>query len=71
MNNPSPITVRATRRFGAAPERIKKITMAGVVAALLSAAGSLQAQDAPKHSNPEKGAIKNYHEDQTSQCVRR
>ena len=43
MNAEPSVNVFATRRFSASPDRMKKITFAGFVAALLCEAGVIQA----------------------------
>jgi predicted enzyme related to lactoylglutathione lyase len=52
--NKSPIYVRVVQRFCPSPERMKKITIAGFVVAMLCGMGALRAQEAPKKSGPEK-----------------
>jgi len=52
MRNLLPANVRLSPRFGAAPKRITKVTLAAAVVAVLCGAGYVRAQDAPKHSGP-------------------
>ena len=59
MNNPSPITVHATRRFGAAPERIKKITMGRSRRSAAERGGLTPGARRVKTLQSGKGAIEN------------